>query len=640
MASVFLSYDRDDADIAPPIASALEKAGHSVWWDKHISGGSQFSKEIEHALDKADVVVVVWTRFSVESPWVRDEAGAGRDRGRLIPLSLEGTLPPLGFRQFQSIDLGGWQGRGKVPHLKEILAAIERLSKDSATPVTVAETPRKSRRLGPSLNVWAAIAVSIGIFFVIIGLLIGRPWERGSSGAPTVAVVPADASPASRAMAREVLATIGTLQANSATNFGLIEHQSGNQPDLTVSVGTGEGTSQGQGTVALSSSRDKSVVWSRQIHQPVGNHADLEQAVAYAAMTALSCAASSSGGASALRASDLRAFLNACVSAEEAADSESLVSVFRRTTNAAPKFAPAWANLLLAQVDVLSAATEGSEAAEPLRSTIRRDVDSARKVDPNMPQAIIADIHLQPSRAFLASMSSIDKAITANPDNPALLGERSLQLSNVGREEEALRDAERAASLMPYSLALRERYILLLASSGGVDKARAELAKARQLWPDAPSLASTEVALDLRYGDFEKTWRAAGLPIDGGISGYFKILRDPSDANIDAWINLAKTHEMLHPHRIFILQTLGPLKRVDQLYQFLDQWPIDKDLDGITYLLFRPWMANVRRDPRFMRLAKRVGLLDYWEESGAWPDFCAEPDMPYDCKKEAAKLKA
>lgn len=121
--------------------------------------------------------------------------------------------------------------------------------------------------------------------------------------------------------------------------------------------------------------------------------------------------------------------------------------------------------------------------------------------------------------------------------------------------------------------------------------------------------------------------------MDRGIAGYFKILRDPSDANFDAWVNVAKTHPMLHGHRIFILQALGPLIRVDQLCEFLDQWPIDKDLDGIIYLLFRPWMANARRDTRFIRLTQRVGLLDYWEKSGKWPDFCTEPDMPYDCKK-------
>ena len=40
-----------------------------------------------------------------------------------------------------------------------------------------------------------------------------------------------------------------------------------------------------------------------------------------------------------------------------------------------------------------------------------------------------------------------------------------------------------------------------------------------------------------------------------------------------------------------------------------------------------------------MRLAKRAGLVDYWEKSGKWPDFCSETDQPYDCKAEAAKLK-
>src|SRR5690242_1829438 len=105
MASVFLSYDRDDAEAARAIAALVEKAGHEVWWDKHISGGSQYAKEIARALDESDVVLVLWTNSSIESPWVRDEAGAGRDRGRLVPLSLDGTPPPLGFRQFHSIDL-------------------------------------------------------------------------------------------------------------------------------------------------------------------------------------------------------------------------------------------------------------------------------------------------------------------------------------------------------------------------------------------------------------------------------------------------------------------------------------------------------------------------------------------------------
>jgi hypothetical protein len=111
MARVFLSYDRDDADRARSLALALEKAGHSVWWDLHVRGGAQFSRVIEEALNAAQAVVVLWSAHSVESAWVRDEAAAGRDRQILIPVCLDKTVPPMGFRQYQTINFSGWKGR-------------------------------------------------------------------------------------------------------------------------------------------------------------------------------------------------------------------------------------------------------------------------------------------------------------------------------------------------------------------------------------------------------------------------------------------------------------------------------------------------------------------------------------------------
>jgi hypothetical protein len=35
--------------------------------------------------------------------------------------------------------------------------------------------------------------------------------------------------------------------------------------------------------------------------------------------------------------------------------------------------------------------------------------------------------------------------------------------------------------------------------------------------------------------------------------------------------------------------------------------------------------------------AKRIGLVNYWRESGMWPDFRQAPKLPYDCDTEAAK---
>lgn len=102
---LFISYARTDREPVERLARALEKAGFQVWWDAALEGGHHFAAEIERELEAADAVIVLWSEASVQSNWVLDEAMHGRDRGCLIPLRLDGTMPPLGFRQIQSIDL-------------------------------------------------------------------------------------------------------------------------------------------------------------------------------------------------------------------------------------------------------------------------------------------------------------------------------------------------------------------------------------------------------------------------------------------------------------------------------------------------------------------------------------------------------
>src|SRR4029453_3800532 len=125
MAAVFLSYDHEDVARAGPIASALERAGHSVWWDRHIRGGAEYNSEIEGAVEQADVVVVLWSEKSVASAWVRDEAAEGRDCGKLVPVTLDSTKPPMGFRQYQTIPISEWGGRKPPQQIAEVLHAIE-----------------------------------------------------------------------------------------------------------------------------------------------------------------------------------------------------------------------------------------------------------------------------------------------------------------------------------------------------------------------------------------------------------------------------------------------------------------------------------------------------------------------------------
>lgn len=125
---LFLSYARDDRVRAEKLASALRSHGFEVWWDALIEGGAQFASTISEALDKADAVLVLWSANSIESDWVRDEAATGRDRHRLVPLSLDGSKPPLGFRQYQAINLSRWRGREDAREIAAIIRAVGTVS--------------------------------------------------------------------------------------------------------------------------------------------------------------------------------------------------------------------------------------------------------------------------------------------------------------------------------------------------------------------------------------------------------------------------------------------------------------------------------------------------------------------------------
>ena len=122
--TVFLSYSRADQKRALPVIKALEAAGLQVWWDGLLEGGDTFLPTTEAALENADAVVVLWSSNSVESHWVRDEATRGRERGCLVPLTIDGTHPPLGFRQLQTINFSKWHGKQSAPEFERAVRAI------------------------------------------------------------------------------------------------------------------------------------------------------------------------------------------------------------------------------------------------------------------------------------------------------------------------------------------------------------------------------------------------------------------------------------------------------------------------------------------------------------------------------------
>src|SRR5947209_11816987 len=184
--TLFLSYSRQDEVRAKRLAAVLEQAGYAVWWDALIEGGTAYSQSIADALETADAVIVLRPRHSIASDWVKDEAAQGRERHRLIPLSIDGTQPPLGFHQYPLIDFSHWRGRGNAPEIAAIERAIGAAlgSGHGSHSSGQARISRRGMLIGGSAAT-AAIVGAGGIW-----LASERGWIGGGAAPLSIAVLP------------------------------------------------------------------------------------------------------------------------------------------------------------------------------------------------------------------------------------------------------------------------------------------------------------------------------------------------------------------------------------------------------------------------------------------------------------------
>lgn len=186
---LFVSYSRTDLARARPVIDLLEGAGFEVWWDGRLEGGENYLQTTEAALETAACVVVLWSATSVASHWVRDEAQRGRERGCLLPLTIDGTMAPLGFRQFQLLDISAWDGRTDSAEAARILVAVRaRLGGDAGAPAAAApplpppspvpppRSPAPSRRTLIIGGVGGAAAIGLA-----------GAWQAGLFGSPASA---------------------------------------------------------------------------------------------------------------------------------------------------------------------------------------------------------------------------------------------------------------------------------------------------------------------------------------------------------------------------------------------------------------------------------------------------------------------
>lgn len=184
---VFISYAHADAKAAKAVVATLEQAGFTVWWDELISSGERFGSSLSQALEAARAVVVLWSKSSLDSHWVQDEAMHARDRNRLMPISIDGSEPPLGFRQFQYIDASR-EGLGAgSPAMQRAIAALGAMLERQPVPAAAPSkgSPLRFGRRG-------LLAAGVAAIAVAGGWGIWRFAGRGEASGNSIAVLPFD----------------------------------------------------------------------------------------------------------------------------------------------------------------------------------------------------------------------------------------------------------------------------------------------------------------------------------------------------------------------------------------------------------------------------------------------------------------
>lgn len=189
MSDIFVSYANEDRSRAQRLAQEFERRGWSVFWDRQIPAGKSWREVITAELSEASSVVVLWSKFSVNSRWVQEEADDGQRRGVLVPVLIDDVLPPIGFRGVQAADLSDWGGAKPSSEFERLISEIDDRLAPHILPATRAERGKVQ-----SASQWADrllahrrelyVATGAAVVVLAVGALLFSPVDSIS---PTVA---------------------------------------------------------------------------------------------------------------------------------------------------------------------------------------------------------------------------------------------------------------------------------------------------------------------------------------------------------------------------------------------------------------------------------------------------------------------
>jgi hypothetical protein len=94
MPDFFISYSRQDTDVARSLVKELQEKSILGWRDSaDIAGGEAVSSAVRDALKRSSVVIVLLSNSALHSEWVQFEIGAAEALDKkIIPVILSGDV--------------------------------------------------------------------------------------------------------------------------------------------------------------------------------------------------------------------------------------------------------------------------------------------------------------------------------------------------------------------------------------------------------------------------------------------------------------------------------------------------------------------------------------------------------------------
>ena len=188
MTDIFLSYSREDQATARHYADALQREGFSVWWDQVLKSGDAYDRVTEEALRTAKAVVVLWSRNSVDSRWVRSEATTADRRGTLRPAMIEPCERPVMFELTHTAELSHWRGQADDPAWKAFVADLKGALRQERV-AAPGEPDRAARPKSPVAGRrWKMVAASLAVLVILAAAAWGWRQVSGARQARSVLI--------------------------------------------------------------------------------------------------------------------------------------------------------------------------------------------------------------------------------------------------------------------------------------------------------------------------------------------------------------------------------------------------------------------------------------------------------------------